>query len=155
MVHHDFLGNNSLRGKFAYIIRVAGLFIYPCKFFAMYFYNKHGFHFLIVLINKIIRIMRWFTPKHIAIENNKPNLILQMCINMCHRAICITTASWYPEELDVYTNGPVAHINSHLQNQVRFVVLYRNMFGREPSHYANDFIDEYYKKMEPVFVVKV
>jgi len=66
-----------------------------------------------------------------------------------------TTASWYPEELDVYTNGPVAHINAHLQNQVRFVVLYRNMFGREPSHYANDFIDEYYKKMEPVFVVKV
>lgn len=66
-----------------------------------------------------------------------------------------TVASWYPEELDAYTHGPVAHINAHMQNQVRFVVLYRNMFGRDPSHYANDFIDEYYKKMNPVFTVKI
>lgn len=66
-----------------------------------------------------------------------------------------TVASWYPEELDVYTQARVAHINAHLQNYVRFVVLYRNMFGRDPSHYANDFIDEYYKKQEPVFVVSI
>lgn len=66
-----------------------------------------------------------------------------------------TVASWYPEELDVYTEARVAHINAHVQNHVRFVVLYRNMFGRDPSHYANDFIDEYYKKQEPVFVVSI
>lgn len=66
-----------------------------------------------------------------------------------------TVASWYPEELDAYTEATVLHINAHMQNNVRFVILYRNMFGREPSHYANDFIDEYYKKMEPVFVVKI
>lgn len=64
-------------------------------------------------------------------------------------------ASWYPEELSAYTKGTVLHINAHMQNQVRFVVLYRNMFGREPSHYANDFIDEYYKKQEPVFVARI
>ncbi|MEK7557186.1 MAG: DUF6212 domain-containing protein, partial [Patescibacteria group bacterium] len=36
-----------------------------------------------------------------------------------------------------------------------YVVLYRNMFGRAPDHYANNFIDEYYKKREPIFVAKV
>ncbi len=66
-----------------------------------------------------------------------------------------TVASWYPEELDAYTAGRVLHINAHMQNTVQFVVLYRNMFGREPSHYANDFIDEYYKKQEPVFIVRI
>lgn len=64
-------------------------------------------------------------------------------------------ASWYPEELGAFTSARVLHINAHQQNQVRFVVLYRNMFGREPSHYANDFIDEYYKKQEPVFVARI
>lgn len=64
-------------------------------------------------------------------------------------------ASWYPEELGAYTSARVLHINSHQQNQIRFVVLYRNMFGREPSHYANDFIDEYYKKQDPVFVARI
>jgi hypothetical protein len=65
------------------------------------------------------------------------------------------SASWYPEELGTYTNAPVLHINGHQQNQVQFVVLYRNMFGREPSHYANDFIDEYFKKQDPVFIAKI
>lgn len=64
-------------------------------------------------------------------------------------------ASWYPGELGAFTHAPVLHINAHEQNQVRFIVLYNNMFGREPSHYANDFIDEYYKKREPVFVVRI
>lgn len=64
-------------------------------------------------------------------------------------------ASWYPEELGAYTAGTVLHINAHMQNQVRFVVLYKNMFGREPSHYANDFIDEYYKKQKPVYVAHI
>ncbi len=63
----------------------------------------------------------------------------------------VTVASWYPQELGAFTTAKVLHINAHQQNQVRFVVLYKNMFGREPSHYANDFIDEYYKKQEPVF----
>lgn len=64
-------------------------------------------------------------------------------------------ASWYPEELGVYTSAHVAHINAHEQSRVKYVVLYRNMFGREPDHYANDFIDEYYKKKVPVYVAEV
>ena len=52
-------------------------------------------------------------------------------------------ASWYPEELGAYTAAQVAHINAHEQTQVRYVVLYRNMFGRAPDHPANNFIDEY------------
>ncbi len=66
-----------------------------------------------------------------------------------------TAASWYPGELQAFTTAQVLHINAHEQNQVQFIVLYRNMFGREPSHYANDFIDEYYKKREPVHVVYI
>jgi len=64
-------------------------------------------------------------------------------------------ASWYPEELGAYTSAHVAHINAHEQPKVEYVVLYRNMFGRSPDHYANDFIDEYYKKREPAFVASV
>lgn len=64
-------------------------------------------------------------------------------------------ASWYPEELGAYTRAQVAHINAHEQGKVRYVVLYRNMFGRAADHPANDFIDEYYKKRDPVFTAKV
>lgn len=64
-------------------------------------------------------------------------------------------ASWYPEELGAYTTANVAHINAHEQGSVRYIVLYHNMFGRAPEHPANDFIDEYYKKREPVFVARV
>ncbi|MEX1997143.1 MAG: DUF6212 domain-containing protein [Candidatus Andersenbacteria bacterium] len=64
-------------------------------------------------------------------------------------------ASWYPEELGTYTTAHVAHINAHEQGRVRFIVVYRNMFGREPDHYANNFIDEYFKKKVPVFVAHV
>lgn len=66
-----------------------------------------------------------------------------------------TVASWYPGELGAFTTATVLHINAHQQNQVQFIVLYNNMFGREPSHYANDFIDEYYTKWKPVFTVQV
>lgn len=64
-------------------------------------------------------------------------------------------ASWYPEELQAFTSAHVAHINAHEQTNVRYVVLYHNMFGRAPDHPANDFIDEYYKKREPVFVARI
>lgn len=64
-------------------------------------------------------------------------------------------ASWYPEELGAYTSARVAHINAHEQSKVKYVVLYRNMFGRAPVHYANNFIDEYYKKRDPVFIAHV
>ncbi len=64
-------------------------------------------------------------------------------------------ASWYPEELGAYTTAQIAHINAHQQGKVQYVVLYRNMFGRSPEHYANDFIDEYYKKREPIFIAHV
>lgn len=64
-------------------------------------------------------------------------------------------ASWYPEELGAFTTARVAHINAHEQNQVQFVVLYKNMFGRAADHPANNFIDEYFKKREPVFVAQV
>jgi hypothetical protein len=63
-------------------------------------------------------------------------------------------ASWYPEELQAYTSARVAHLNTHEQPNIDYVVLYRNMFGRAPDHPANDFIDEYFKKREPVFVAK-
>jgi hypothetical protein len=64
-------------------------------------------------------------------------------------------ASWYPEELGALTSARVAHINAHEQLNVRYVVLYRNMFGRDKANPANDFIDEYYKKKTPVFVARV
>jgi 4-amino-4-deoxy-L-arabinose transferase-like glycosyltransferase len=63
-------------------------------------------------------------------------------------------ASWYPEELAAFTTAQVAHINAHEQGKVGYIVLYKNMFGRAPDHPANDFIDEYYKKREPVFVAE-
>lgn len=64
-------------------------------------------------------------------------------------------ASWYPEELAFTTSAQVAHINAHAQSKIRYVVLYRNMFGRAVDHPANDFIDEYYRKRVPVFVAQV
>lgn len=64
-------------------------------------------------------------------------------------------ASWYPQELGVFTSAQVAHINAHEQGKVRYVVLYRNMFGRAPDHPANDFIDEYFKKRKPVYIAKI
>lgn len=64
-------------------------------------------------------------------------------------------AAWYPEELGAYTSAHVAHINAHEQSRVKYIVLYRNMFGREIDHYANDFIDEYYKKRVPVYTAMV
>lgn len=64
-------------------------------------------------------------------------------------------ASWYPEELGAFTSAQVAHINAHEQSKVEYIVMYRNMFGRAPDHYANDFIDLYFKKREPVFVAEV
>lgn len=64
-------------------------------------------------------------------------------------------ASWYPEELRALTRHPVLHINAHEQPRIGYIVLYRNMFGRPPDHWANDFIDEYYRKRDPVFVATV
>lgn len=64
-------------------------------------------------------------------------------------------ASWYPEELGTFTSATVLHINAHTQNPVNYIVLYQNMFGRAPDYYSNDFIDEYYKKQDPVYVVKI
>jgi dolichyl-phosphate-mannose-protein mannosyltransferase len=64
-------------------------------------------------------------------------------------------ASWYPEELRALTKKPVLHINAHRESRMGYIVLYRNMFGRPPSHWANDFIDEYYKKREPAFIAHV
>lgn len=64
-------------------------------------------------------------------------------------------ASWYPEELRALTTKPVTHINAHEQIQTGYVVLYRNMFGRPPDHWANDFIDEYYQKRTPAFTARV
>ncbi len=66
-----------------------------------------------------------------------------------------TVASWYPEELRALTKKNVLHINAHAQTKIGYVVLYRNMFGRSPDHWANDFIDEYYKKRKPDFVAHV
>lgn len=64
-------------------------------------------------------------------------------------------AAWYPDELGYFTRAPVLHINAHEQLSVRYIVLYHNMFGRPVEHPANNFIDEYYKKWQPVYVAKV
>lgn len=67
----------------------------------------------------------------------------------------VAAASWYPEELRALTRRPVFSITAHTQIRTGYVVLYRNMFGRPQDHYANDFIDEYYRKQTPVFVARV
>lgn len=67
----------------------------------------------------------------------------------------VAAASWYPEELRALTRRPVVSITAHTQIRTGYVVLYRNMFGRPQDHYANDFIDEYYRKQTPVFVARV
>lgn len=74
-------------------------------------------------------------------------------LNQNHPATVV--ASWYSEELAAFTTAHVAHIQAHEQSKVQYVVLYRNMFGRTPDHYANNFIDEYYKKRQPVFIAQV
>lgn len=64
-------------------------------------------------------------------------------------------ASWYPEELRALVRRPVQHWHARNQMQIGYVVLYRNMFGRPPGHPANDFLDEYYQKQQPVFTAQV
>lgn len=64
-------------------------------------------------------------------------------------------ASWYPQELGAFTSAQILNLGAHEQQTVEYVVLYHNMFGRAPDHPANDFIDEYYKKRQPVFVAHV
>ncbi|MBI1833774.1 MAG: glycosyltransferase family 39 protein [Candidatus Andersenbacteria bacterium] len=64
-------------------------------------------------------------------------------------------ASWYDQELGAYTTARVVSIGAHEQPHIKYVVLYKNMFGRAADHPANDYIDEYYKKREPVFVAHV
>lgn len=64
-------------------------------------------------------------------------------------------ASWYPEELRALTRRPVFPITAHAQTRIGYVVLYRNMFGRPPDHYANDFIDAYYRQQTPVFTARI
>jgi len=64
-------------------------------------------------------------------------------------------ASWYPDELGALTKKTVLTISAYQENRIGYVVLYRNMFGRNPDHWANDFIDEYYKKRTPIFTAIV
>lgn len=64
-------------------------------------------------------------------------------------------ASWYPEELGALTKKTVLTISAYQENRMGYVVLYRNMFGRNPDHWANNFIDEYYKKRTPIFTARV
>lgn len=64
-------------------------------------------------------------------------------------------ASWYPEELRALVRRPVRTLGTHEQIRTGYVVLYRNMFGRPADHPANDFLDTYYRKREPVFTAFV
>lgn len=66
-----------------------------------------------------------------------------------------SVASWYPEELRAYVRRPVLHLNAHQRIPVGYVVLYRNMFGRPGGNPANDFLDEYFRRQEPVFTATV
>ncbi len=64
-------------------------------------------------------------------------------------------SSWYPRELLPYVPNHVVDLNSYNHAHVRYVVLYKNMFGRADDHPATDFIDEYYNRREPVHVVEI
>lgn len=96
-----------------------------------------------------------FLPDNISQELGWGEGLDQVAAWLNKEAPDAVVASWYPEELRAFTSARVIHINGHQQNQVQYVVLYKNMFGRAPDHYANDFIDEYFKKKIPVFVAHV
>ncbi len=64
-------------------------------------------------------------------------------------------ASWYPEELGAYTSANVVNLSAHENPRTRYVVLYRNMFGRATDHPATGFVEEYYTKRKPVFIAKI
>ncbi len=96
-----------------------------------------------------------FFPDNLSQELGWGEGLEQVGAWLAQNAPDAVVASWYPEELAAYTSAQVAHINAHQQGRIRYVVLYRNMFGRAPDHPANDFIDEYYKKRKPVYVAYV
>ncbi len=64
-------------------------------------------------------------------------------------------ASWYQEEFGTFYLGHAFHLNARNQGRVRYVILYRNMFGRVPDHWANDVIDEYFKQRIPEKVIQI
>ncbi len=68
----------------------------------------------------------------------------------------IGVASWYSEELRALMPGrPVYPLTAHEQIPIGYVVLYRNMLGRPPSHPANDFLEEYLERQTPVHTVRI
>lgn len=120
---------------------------------------------LIILLASVTTIVRYHPyaiayasplfPDNLSQELGWGEGLEQVAAWLNTNAPASVVASWYPEELGAYTSAQVAHINAHQQGKVQYVVLYRNMFGRAPDHYANDFIDEYYKKRDPVFIAHV
>lgn len=122
------------------------LFLIPVFYLAFTVYSYHPYE--IAYSNPLF-------PDNLSQELGWGEGLEQVGAWLSENAPGAVVASWYPEELGAYTSAQVAHINAHEQNKVRYVVLYRNMFGRAPDHYANDFIDEYYTKREPVFVAHV
>lgn len=66
----------------------------------------------------------------------------------------LRVASWYPRVLGVYLEGQAISLERRADERTDFVVLYRNMLGREPDSLASqawaDFVDQ-----EPVFVYEI
>lgn len=66
-----------------------------------------------------------------------------------------TVASWYSEELAKFTSAEVLDLSAHDHPKVRYVVLYRNMFGRAPDHPATTVLNEYEGRRQPVFTATI
>lgn len=55
----------------------------------------------------------------------------------------LTIASWYPSVTSSYFNGRTMSLSSREDHRVGYVVLYRNMGGRQRDSIASDVIDEF------------
>lgn len=122
------------------------VFVIPVIYLAFTVYSYHPY--TIAYSNPLL-------PDNLSQELGWGEGLEQVGAWLSQQAPQATVASWYPEELAAFTSARVQHINAHEHPVVEYVVLYRNMFGRDPAHPANDFIDEYYRKQEPVFVATV
>lgn len=66
----------------------------------------------------------------------------------------LSVASWYPDVFGAFFQGRTFSLSSRMDPRVAYVVLYRNMHGREPGALATDILAEYAER-EPVARVSV
>ena len=75
-------------------------------------------------------------------------------INERPESDALTVASWYPNIFGEYFEGRTVSLVVREKEEVGYVVLYRNMKGREPGALATQVLEEYVGK-KPVHVVKI